>query len=215
MNKNNPPKDRTSKFLQEAYSVQTDEERQTFYSKWADEYDAQLLDELSYVGPQKTAALFMRFVADRAVRILDLGCGTGLTSVDLAAHGYQHLDGLDFSAAMLTKARERNVYAMLIEADLNLPLAIDSESYDAAVSTGTFTHGHVGAEPLDEIFRIIKPGGYLVCTVHRAIWKDHGFEEKIADLNQSGRVRTLELTYDVYFQGSTPDGMYYVLQKSE
>jgi predicted TPR repeat methyltransferase len=214
MKESNPPKDRTSKFLQEAYGVQTDEERQTFYSNWADEYDAQLLDELSYVGPQKTAALLMRFVDDRNARILDIGCGTGLTSVDLAAQGYQQLDGLDFSAAMLAKARERNIYATLIEADLNQPLAIDSETYDAAVSTGTFTHGHVGAEPLDEVFRIIKPGGYLVCTVHRAIWKDHGFEEKIRELNESARARTLDLVHDVYFEGSTPDGMYYVLQKT-
>jgi predicted TPR repeat methyltransferase len=137
-----------------------------------------------------------------------------LTSVDLAAQGYQQLDGLDFSAAMLAKARERNIYATLIEADLNQPLAIDSETYDAAVSTGTFTHGHVGAEPLDEVFRIIKPGGYLVCTVHRAIWKDHGFEEKIRELNESARARTLDLVHDVYFEGSTPDGMYYVLQKT-
>jgi len=206
-------KDRTNQFLQEAYGLDGDADMQAFYSNWADEYDAQLEDELNYLAPAKTAALFMRYATDRAAKILDIGCGTGLTSVDLAGAGYLHIDGLDFSEAMLQKARGRNFFLSLIEADLNQPLKIADGEYDAAISSGTFTHGHIGAAPLDEIFRIIKPGGYLVCTIHQAIWSDHGFEDKIDALNRSGQVRTIEMNRDVYFRDSAPDAMYYVLQK--
>ncbi len=205
--------DRTNKFLQEAYGLDGDEDMQAFYSNWADKYDAQLEKELNYLAPEKITALFIRYTTDYDAKILDIGCGTGLTSVDLAKAGYRHIDGLDFSAAMLEKARGRNFYLSLIEADLNQPLAIGDNEYDAAVSSGTFTHGHIGAGPLDEIFRIIKPGGFLVCTIHRAIWSEHGFEEKIDALNHSGQIRTLEMNRDVYFKDSDPDGMYYVLQK--
>jgi ubiquinone/menaquinone biosynthesis C-methylase UbiE len=209
----NTHSDRTNQFLQEAYGLVDDKDMQLFYSNWADEYDAQLEKELNYLAPEKLTALFKRYEDNRDAKILDIGCGTGLTSVDLAKAGYRHIDGLDFSAAMLDKARGRNFYTSLIEADLNRPLAIGDNEYHAAICLGTFTHGHIGAGPLDEIFRIIKPGGYLVCTIHRAIWSEHGFEEKIDSLNQSGQVRTLEMKRDVYFKDSAPDGMYYVLQK--
>ncbi len=209
----NTPKDRTNQFLQEAYHLATDQDMQDFYSNWASEYDTQLEQGLSYVAPAKTAALFMQYISDHSARILDIGCGTGLTSIDLATAGYQHIDGLDFSAAMLEQARTRNFYQSLIQADLNQPLAIADAHYDAAISSGTFTHGHVGAEPLDEIFRIIKPGGYLVCTIHQSIWNQHGFADKIDALNQSGQVHTANLIHDIYFENSTPDAMYYVMQK--
>ncbi len=207
-------KDRTNQFLREAYGLDGDEDMQAFYSSWADEYDAQLENELNYLAPAKTAALFMRYTTDRGAKILDIGCGTGLTSIDLAEAGYRHIDGLDFSAAMLEKARGRNFFLSLIEADLNQPLEIADGEYDAAISSGTFTHGHIGAAPLDEIFRIVKPRGYLVCTIHQAIWSEHGFEEKIDALNLSGQVRTIEMNRDVYFRDSAPDAIYYVLQKS-
>lgn len=208
-----PPKDRASQFLQEAYGLETHEDMQLFYSNWADEYDTQLEDGLDYVAAGKTAALLMRYVESRSASILDIGCGTGLTSVDLAGAGYNTIDGLDFSAAMLEKARERQFYRDLFEADLNQPLTLADESYDAAVSSGTFTHGHVGSEPLDEIFRIIRPGGFFVCTIHADIYQSHGFDVKLESLNRSGLVETVDVVRDVYFDGSAPDGMYHVLRK--
>ena len=214
MPENKTPKDRTNQFLQEAYDLENPDDMQSFYSNWADEYDTQLNNELGYVSPTKTAALLMRFVADKKANILDIGCGTGLTSVDLANAGYQHIDGLDFSAAMLDKARERNFYSELIQADLTQPLAIADDTYDAALSSGTFTHGHVDAEPLDEIFRIVKPGGYLICTIHSAIFSEHGFDVKIDQLNESGQIHTIETTRDIYFEGGLADGLYYVFRKT-
>jgi ubiquinone/menaquinone biosynthesis C-methylase UbiE len=205
---------RTNQFLQEAYSLEGDEDMQVFYSNWADEYDTQLENELNYLAPVIIAALFMRYTTDHEAKILDIGCGTGLTSVDLAKAGYGNIDALDFSPAMLEKARQRNFYGSLIQADLNQPLAIGDSEYDGAICSGTFTHGHIGAGPLDEIFRVIKSAGYLVCTIHRSIWSEHGFEDKIEALNQSGRVRTLELKRDVFFKGKPADAMYYVLQKA-
>lgn len=213
MSKPKTHSDRTKQFLQDAYGLDGDQDTQAFYSNWADEYDTQLENELNYLAPAKITALLMHYATDHDAKILDVGCGTGLTSVDLASAGYRHIDGLDFSPAMLEKARLRNFYRSLIEADLNQPLAIGDKEYDAAICTGTFTHGHIGAGPLDEIFRIIKPSGYLVCTIHRAIWKENGFEDKIDTLNQLGRVRTVEMKRDIFFADGDPDGMYYVLQK--
>jgi len=43
---------------------------------------------------------------DKSVRILDIGCGTGRHSIELAARGYR-VTGVDLSDSMLARAREK------------------------------------------------------------------------------------------------------------
>ncbi len=61
----------------------------------------------------------LNIVRDRDSQILDMGCGTGIVGELLFSNGYQNIDGSgSFSPEMLQKARERNVYRSLGEADL-------------------------------------------------------------------------------------------------
>ena len=205
---------RTSAFLEAAYSLGDDEAMQRFYRDWASEYDHQMQEGLAYLSPQKIATLLMRYIEDTQARILDVGCGTGLTSVALAESGFRRLDGLDFSPAMLEQSRQRGFYSTLIEADLNLPLSISDASYDALISSGTFTHGHVGANALDELFRILKPGGYLACTIHRDIWQPLGFGEKLTQLEEAGIISIPALEESTFFAGGPAEGRFLVVRKS-
>lgn len=66
-------------------------------------------------------------------RILDLGCGTGLAATMLASFGAE-LVGLDLSAKMLEKTRERQIYARLIEQDAEEFLAAAGERFDLIVA---------------------------------------------------------------------------------
>jgi len=202
-----------NEFVSEAYNLGDDEKLVAFYSKWADEYDRQMLDLLGYTSPFTIAQLLCDYLPDKNARIFDIGCGTGLTSLVLHQQGYSHLDGVDLSPDMVRVARNRNIYRQLMVADVNQPLAIIGGCYDAVISSGTFTHGHVGSEPLDEIFRILKVGGILACTVHNDLWQTQGFEAKLGGLINSGKIKCLFLEKGNYYQEGESEGRFCVYLK--
>lgn len=185
-----------------------------FYRKWAADYDHQMLDQLGYTSPTKIAQQLGEYLPDAKSTVFDVGCGTGLTCVFLAAKGYTNLDGIDLSPEMVRVAAERGIYRELLVGDVNQSLDRDSGSYDAVISSGTFTHGHVGPEPLDEIFRILKPGGILACTVHEDLWESMGFESKFDMLVEQGMATCLSLKLDSYYKTRPAEGWFCVYQKN-
>jgi predicted TPR repeat methyltransferase len=148
------------------------------YDQWADQYDADM-QAVGYIHPAVMAALVARFVPNLSARILDAGVGTGTIGQLLAILGYNNLQGLDLSEGMLAKARERNMYGDLRQAVLGEVLDYKTASFDAIVSTGTFTNGHAPASAFDELTRILKPSGHLIFTVGTVVWEEAGFQTKL------------------------------------
>ena len=206
-------KTESERLLDRAYALAGPEEAQSLYRDWAASYDQHLSRELLYVGPARLASLLAEFVIDPEAKLLDVGCGTGLVGECLVQHGFSQIDGLDFSPEMLAVALAKGVYGDLVCADLNAELALPEAGYDAAICCGTFTHGHVGADALDGILRLIKSGGVLACTVHRDIWQESGFEEKLKGLQQQGVVAVEEIRDQPYFDGGEAEGKYVVLRR--
>ena len=203
-----------SDFVDEAYHLENEQEMVGFYRKWAADYDRQMLDKLGYTAPGTIAAILGEQLADIQASIFDIGCGTGLTCRLLAERGFSKLDGIDLSADMLGVARERGIYRNLLQGDVNQPLPLETASYDGAISSGTFTHGHVGPEPLDEIFRVLKPGGILACTVHKDLWQSMGFEAKFATLTKQGVATSISLELGSYYRDRPAEGWFCVYRKA-
>lgn len=200
-------------FLQDAYSLDSQADTLAFYDRWADDYDAQLERGLHYVAPRELAEALARHQRIGDAPILDVGCGTGLTGGCLKEIGFASIDGLDFSRAMLSQAEEKHVYRRLIEADLNAPLPFDNASYAAVISSGTFTLGHVGPEPIDELVRVLEAGAFFACTVHDQIWESKGFSTKFHGLQRAGIIRTIEQHTGFFFDGGDRVARYCVFQK--
>jgi predicted TPR repeat methyltransferase len=201
-------------FVDEAYHLEDEAGMVEFYRKWAEDYDHQMLDELGYTSPAMLAAQLRDYLPDKNAEIFDIGCGTGLTCMPLAAAGYENLDGIDLSPDMVRVAAQRGIYRELLLGDVNQQLERDDASYDGVISTGTFTHGHVGPEPLGEIFRILRPGGILACTVHKDLWETMGFDAAFEALVEQGAASCLSQRLDRYYRDGEPEGWFCIYRKS-
>ena len=199
---------RPEDLLQRAYDVKSAEEAIDLYRDWAGSYDQQLERGLRYVAPAVIAQMLLVAEPDHTVRVLDVGCETGLVGVSLSKLGFVHLDGLYFSSQMLNEARRKGVYRELIQADLSESLDLTPSTYGAAISCGTFTHEPVDANALDRIAHLLKPGAIFACTIHHAVWEEAGFARTLERLGSDGMLVIEEIYDRVYFDGSGPDGRF-------
>jgi len=197
--------DKSAELLERAYTLSNDEDTHTLYRDWAETYDKTMLDGLGYVSPRLVSRLLASHVSDRAIRVLDVGAGTGLAGQELNALGFVDIDAIDYSADMLAVAAQRNIYKNLIEADLTRPLDIPDATYGAAVCSGTFTHGHVGPSCLEELFRIIRPGGSFAFSINAGVWIDAGFNAELNRLESAGTVRLIARKADSNYATSTAE----------
>lgn len=124
------------------------------YAGMAGSFDAHLTQRLGYRIPATLMAELRAWLTAfpsahaRAANVLDLGCGTGLFGGEVRPFAAT-LVGVDLSASMLDKARERNVYDQLIESDIESWLDASPAMFDLIVATDVFIY----AGPLDAIFR--------------------------------------------------------------
>ncbi len=177
--------------VQWIYSSQDNKELAERYDQWAKDYDADLEEGFGWLGPQRTAESFARYVP-KAARILDAGAGTGLVGEILAGMGYHSLVAMDLSQGMLDAAREKNVYQEFHQMVMGEPLDYATDAFDAVVSTGVLTVGHAPAGSLDELIRITRAGGYIVFTLRPDVYEESGFKEKQAALEAEGKWKLAE-----------------------
>ena len=86
---------------EQVLNTQSTEELMGLYEDWAADYDRDVNETWGYSGPDRTLYWLQQYVEADGARILDAGCGTGLVAVALAQGGFTHIDGIDYSQAML------------------------------------------------------------------------------------------------------------------
>ena len=198
--------------LSKAYTRKDNDEVVDLYRDWATTYDRELGDN-QYVAPQHAAAAFADHVSDPATTIIDIGCGTGLVGELLAQGGFTTIDGLDISEEMLVVAETKGVYRHLFAADMTKTLDTPAAHYGTAISVGTFTHNHVGPSGLDEVLRIVKPGGIACITVNANAYVEDGYRDKFDQLVADGRCDILEEREEDYIITTGVRGRIVVLRR--
>lgn len=110
-----------------------------------------------------------RLIGDvTSVRLLDLGCGSGIYSVPFAGRG-AHVTGLDLSQTMISLAEQQalqhGVQADFRVADIREPLPFGASQFDV-IFTGTALHYVDDIETLmKEVARVMKPEARFVASV--------------------------------------------------
>ncbi|MBU1199567.1 MAG: class I SAM-dependent methyltransferase [Nanoarchaeota archaeon] len=104
------------------------------YSKLAKGYNDEVLKKAKYVAHKKIGMLISNKVINKFAKILDLGCGTGLSSLEFFKRGYE-VTGIDIAPGMISQAKKLP-YEKLICQDLEVPLRVNNNYYDAVVLTG-------------------------------------------------------------------------------
>ena len=200
--------------LNEAYSVKTPEDNKRLYAKWAATYDSSFVDAKQYRYPKAISECFDEVVTDSVVRILDVGTGTGLTGMYLSRlRPTVVLDGMDISPEMLEQASLKTrtdgsaVYSELYERDLTRDVLNENAPYEALISSGTFTHGHLGPECLRNLLPLLAHDGWLVVGVNNEHFEAKGFADELDALVSIGAITQPEiLRIDVYEPGSVHYG---------
>jgi ubiquinone/menaquinone biosynthesis C-methylase UbiE len=105
--------------------------------------------------------------------LLEVGCGWGCDLIWYARHGAK-VTGLDLSAAAIDLARSYFTYRNL-SADLRVGnaehLPFPDNRFDMVVSMGVLHHTPDTQGALNEVHRVLKPGGEaLIMLYHRYSW---------------------------------------------
>jgi ubiquinone/menaquinone biosynthesis C-methylase UbiE len=100
--------------------------------------------------------------------VLDLGCGSGRITRSLARDGHS-MTGSDISKQMLDLARCEpggdRVTWVLQDAEQPFPLPLDADQFDAVVSSSVLEYMSDPKPALEEMVRLLKPGGWALFTV--------------------------------------------------
>ena len=191
------PGDERAALLKAAYSVKSPDDNRELYAKWAATYE-QFLDDNRYVYARQVAEIFTERSSAEGEPVLDAGCGTGRLGWELSRLGISPVDGIDISPEMLAKAGTMTgpdgspSYRRLMEADLTGSIDLETDSYSGLVSSGVFTHGHLGPDALAELLRVVRPGSVGVIGVNSSIFESNGYKTRLERYAADGIIGDLE-----------------------
>jgi ubiquinone/menaquinone biosynthesis C-methylase UbiE len=128
--------------------------------RYYDEFSAWYERERGYGYHQLIDDLEIEVVErySRGAAVLEAGCGTGLL-LERVARSADDAWGVDLSAGMLAKARERGLQVVQGSVDA-LPFA--DQRFDVVYSFKVLAHVPRIREAVAEMARVTRPGGYLI-----------------------------------------------------
>jgi SAM-dependent methyltransferase len=103
--------------------------------------------------------------------VLDAGCGSGRTLIELASYG--EVEGIELDPGAAEVARGRGVGNVRIGRLEQLPW--DADTFDLITCLDVIEHTPDDRVTLTELGRVTRPGGWLLVTVpaYQGLWSQH------------------------------------------
>jgi predicted TPR repeat methyltransferase len=188
----NKDKDHALELLKGAYALKSSNDNKKYYKNFAPYYDSIFVSKLGYIYPKNVAGVLMTKFQIKGV-ICDLGCGTGLVAEEInKINSNALIDGVDISKEMIEISRNKKLYRNLFEIDLKTNLVDLPKDYDALVSAGTFTHGHLGPDVMRKIILHLKTETCVVFGINYNHFNKKGFKSLFDSLIEDNKIRSFQ-----------------------
>jgi predicted TPR repeat methyltransferase len=177
-----------------AYSYEKPEDLARYYDDSASQYD-DYVNQVKYILHLKVAAEYVMNVSSWG-RILDIGCGTGLLGQAISnILPSMQIDGVDISPEMLGIAKEKQnqvlnkpSYKNLFLHDVAKDWSFTNTRYDALVSSGVFTSGHLMPKDIVSSLKLLLGRGLFLSSIKKNHYEKYGFEQVIQQLFDDGHI---------------------------
>eukprot|EP00094_Tigriopus_californicus_P007315 TCALIF_07040-PA protein Name:"Similar to WBSCR27 Williams-Beuren syndrome chromosomal region 27 protein (Homo sapiens)" AED:0.06 eAED:0.06 QI:0/0.75/0.4/0.8/1/1/5/424/232 len=167
-----------------------------FYTQWAKSYDHDM-EEITVIAPKRLSDIIREHFPSNQrseALVLDVAAGTGRLGPHLAGIGFKHMDAVDYSQPMLDVLEKLDLYNKKICAALGsgrkIP-GIEDESYDVVTISGGFCQAHLPIDSLEEVVRVLKPGGYFFNAMTKYYLESvdslHGLEPLMRQMETDGK----------------------------
>jgi ubiquinone/menaquinone biosynthesis C-methylase UbiE len=176
------------------------------YDRWSEVYDDDGNPLVLLEEPHVS-----RLLNDvRGLSVLDVGCGTGRHAVRLAMRGAR-VTGVDFSAGMLQKARQKPGAegVTFVEHDIAQPLPFGSASFDRVLSCLVLDHVANLAAFFSELRRVCRGTGFVVASVMHPAMVLKGVQARFQDAESGVEVRPASSSHQIsdYVMGALQAGL--------
>ena len=182
------------------------DEKSQFDLKWDDDHVVPpvMYPDLVFLFRQMNEVTVEEVGATEGERILDIGCGRAIDTVELAKRTEKCL-GLEISDRMISHARDyvaESGMAVTLVRGVGEQLPFKDDSFDKVMCKGALDHFPHPEKAIEEIARVLKPQGTAIITI--ANFESLGFRLgrqlfrliSILDRNGSDDKRVWHVPYD-------------------
>lgn len=197
-------------FLERAYADRDSAGTISLYDEWSATYEAEVAAN-GYATPARCADALAQFTDDMDAPILDFGCGTGLSGLAFRLAGFTRIDGIDVSAQMLEKAKEKGVYRNLTQVgpEDDLPTG-----YATICAVGAIGAGAAPISALDKIMYALPQNGKFVFSFNDHALADTANTGRLNEWLDCGAARLLFCEYGEHLPGMDIKSNVYVVEKA-
>jgi predicted TPR repeat methyltransferase len=197
---------------------------QQIYKDFAWNYETRMREDLEYKGPERLSDAVRAVIAEPSdLKILDLGCGSGLAGMTLRPWA-RELIGVDLSPEMLDLAGKRNIYDRLEVGEITQWLKQGTEPFDLIASCDVIIYFGDVHELVAAARDRLKPGGLFAFSVERGqaypfrITDTGRYEHHPDHISEAAAAAGLSVAYlqDAFLRmeyGSPVTGLFAVLKK--
>ena len=129
-----------------------------YFDRIAERYDSWYRTKTGSYVDRTEKRLVFSLLTKKSGKALDLGCGTGNYTLELARRGFDVV-GIDASVRMVEMARKKGANCTVGDA---YSIPFPDGSFDLVMSITMFEFIHDPEKVLGEIHRVLKPGGEVI-----------------------------------------------------